>query len=247
MSVTAFRATEPSAAEQARSVLAAAGSLTVSTDGYRCDLVGRHILDGKGRLWLRLPADGHLAARVACAPRGALAALLAFTDVAPIAVRDRVRSRLTLSGWLTVEDAEADSEAEVDSVDLRLDLARVTLETAAGAVDVGLDELVLAEADPLTAFEARMLTHLADAHPDAVAELTRLVDPRHLHGVVRVWPLALDRYAITLRLEHARSHHDVRLPFPTPLREANQITRQIQTLLALARTCPRRRRPVTRP
>lgn len=65
-----------------------------------------------------------------------------------------------------------------------------------------------------------MLLHMADRHRDAVDALTRLVDPAALHGVVRVHPLALDRHGLTLRLEHPRTHRDVRLPFPAPLADA---------------------------
>ncbi|MGI5356435.1 DUF2470 domain-containing protein [Streptomyces sp. CA-252508] len=245
----------PSRAERVRSVLCAARSLTVTTDGYRCDLAGAHSLDERGRLTLRLPADCHLAAAVACAPRGDLAAMLQFTDVAPTSVRDRVRARVTLSGWLT-EDGSAEPEAAgagdgdgtVEGVALRLDAVRATLDTGEGAEGVGLDELVLAGADPLAGHEAALLIHLTDDHPDAVARLARLVEPRHLHGVRRVVPVGLDRYGITLRLEHARAHDDVRLPFAVPLRDAAEFGDRIQALLAAAHACPRRRRSMrTRP
>ncbi|GGU28838.1 DUF2470 domain-containing protein [Streptomyces lavendofoliae] len=269
----------PSGAERVRSVLTAARSLTVTTDGYRCDLVGAHALDDRGRLTLRLPGDCHLAAAVACAPRGDLAAMLQFTDVAPTAVRDRVRARVTLSGWLTdagADDAVSGGAVGVrgtkgtrargiggdrargaggagdagdagDHVGLRLDTVRATLDTGAGPEGVGLDELVLAGADPLAGHEAALLIHLTDGHPDAVARLARLVEPRHLHGVRRVVPVALDRYGITLRLERARAHDDVRLPFAVPLRDAAEFGDRVQALLAAARACPRRRSLHTRP
>ncbi|GAA2488053.1 DUF2470 domain-containing protein [Streptomyces gobitricini] len=236
---TDARPPEPSSAERVRSVLSAARSLTVTTDGYRCDLVGAHTLDERGRLTLRLSADCHLAAAVACAPRGDLAAMLQFTDVAPTAVRDRVRARVTLSGWLTRGGADTGAG---DGVALRLDTVRATLDTGEGAEGVGLDELVLAGADPLAGHEAALLLHLTDEHPDAVARLARLVEPRQLHGVRRVVPVGLDRYGITLRLEHARAHDDVRLPFAVPLREAAEFGDRVRTLLAAAHTCPRRRR-----
>ncbi|MEV3989892.1 DUF2470 domain-containing protein [Streptomyces sp. NPDC049837] len=237
------RTPEPTDAERVRSVLSAARSLTVITHGYRCDLAGVHRLDERGRLTLRLPADGHLAAAVAGAPGGDLAAMLQFTDVAPTAVRDRVRARVTLSGWLTRarRGAEARAEAGRGGVALRLDPVRVTLHTGDDVVFVGLDELVLAAPDPLAGHEAALLLHLTDDHPDAVARLARLVEPRHLHGVRRVVPLALDRYGVTLRLEHARAHHDVRLPFTPALREAAEFGDRVQALLAAAHACPRRR------
>ncbi|MFF8831878.1 DUF2470 domain-containing protein [Streptomyces sp. NPDC015131] len=233
------RPSEPSPAERVRSVLSAARSLTVTTDGYSCDLAGAHSLDARGRLTLRLPDYCRLAAAVACAPRGDLAAMLQFTDVTPTSVRDRVRARVTLSGWLTHEDGARGTE---DGLVLRLDPVRATLDTGDGAYGVGLDELVLAEADPLAGHEAALLLHLTDDHPDAVAHLTRLVEPRHLHGVRRVVPVGIDRYGVTLRLEHARAHADVRLPFRAPLRRAADFGDRIQALLAAAHACPRRRR-----
>ncbi|MET9429173.1 MULTISPECIES: DUF2470 domain-containing protein [unclassified Streptomyces] len=237
------RAAEPTPAERVRSVLAAATSLTVTTDGHSCSLMDVHHVDDRGRLGLRLPAGSCLAGRAAAAPRGGLAALVEFTDIAPTAVRERVRARVTLSGWLTPVAPAPDA----DTVGLRLDAARATLETAEGVLHVGLDEIVLTAPDPLATHEPAMLIHLADSHPEAVERLTRLIDPHRLQGVVRVLPLALDRYALTLRLEHPRGHHDVRLPFPRPMRNADEAGDRLQELLATARACSHRRRMFQRP
>ncbi|MFJ1567979.1 DUF2470 domain-containing protein [Streptomyces erythrochromogenes] len=179
---------------------------------------------------------------MACAPRGALAALMEFTDIAPVAVRDRVRARVTLSGRLT----RSRQDAATDDVDLRLDAARVTLATQEVTVKVALDELVLARPDPLAIDEGSLLTHLTDAHQDAVTRLTRLAEPWLLHGAVRVLPLAVDRYGITLRCEYARNQRDLRLPFPAPVSEASEVGEQIRLLLAAAQACPRRRHPPAR-
>ncbi|MFZ3473489.1 hypothetical protein ACODT3_08790 [Streptomyces sp. 4.24] len=161
---------ELTAAERVRSVLARAVSLSLTTEGGSCDLIGLHSVDRRGRISLHPPVDGPLAARVAVAPRGSLAALLEFTDVAATAVRERVRSRVTISGWL------APAGEPLDGGRLRLDTARVTLRTAAAAcaVDVGLDEIALAEPDPLAVEEAALLTHLAAAHEDMVRGLVIL-------------------------------------------------------------------------
>lgn len=77
---------------------------------------------------------------------------------------------------------------------------------------------------------ARLLTHLADTHPGAVERLTRLIDP--VHGAVRVRPLAVDRHGLTLRIERARTHGDVRLPFHTPADDVAQLTERMHRLLA---------------
>ncbi|MFD9974360.1 DUF2470 domain-containing protein [Streptomyces sp. NPDC059017] len=237
---------EASAAERVRTVLAAAESFTVVTDGHTCDLVGGglHSVGDDGRLLLRVPADCRLAGEVALAPRGTLAVVLKFTDVAPVAVRDRVRSRVTVAGWLAPAAPECE---ESGTATFRVVTAHVALETPAGPVTVALDELALARPDVLALHEAAMLTHLVDDHADVVALLTRLVDLRLLQGVVRVWPLAMDRRGITLRLEHPHSHRDVLLSFPGPVHDPGHAGDRIRELLAAARACRRGSRLPSRP
>jgi hypothetical protein len=234
---------EPTAAERVCSTVAAAGSLTVTMAGRRWELVAAHTLQRAGRVLLRIPAARELMAEVARDPRGHRTAILEFTDVAPTAVRARVRARVRLTGWL----APAPLWQEGAEAGLRLDPSQIVLETAAGPAGVGLDELVLAQADPLAGHEADLLTHLADHHREVVALLTRLVEPRLLHGVTTVWPLALDRYGITLRLEYARGHQDVRLPFTAPLAAADQASAAIRALIVAAHACSCHRRPLARP
>ena len=115
------------------------------------------------------------------------------------------------------------------------------LRQPSGAVVVDLDEFAAAEPDPLALAEAHLLTHLADCHADAVERLTRLVDPASLHGAVRVQPLAVDRHGLTLRIERARAHGDVRLPFHAPADDVAQLTERMHVLLtqASAASCPR--------
>ncbi|MDT9687266.1 DUF2470 domain-containing protein [Streptomyces sp. P9(2023)] len=218
--VTDTAPSEQSAAERVRSVLAQAVSLSLTTDGQCYDLIGMHTLGRNGRITLTPQADSPLTAEVVAAPRGSLAALLEFTDIAPTPLRDRVRARVTISGWLaTAEDG------------LRLDLARVTLKTAAGTQDVSLDAFTLAQPDPLAVEEAAMLTHLADAHGDMVADLVVLAGSRLPYGVVRALPLAVDRYAITLRCEYREGHCDLRVPFPTEARDAAEAGEQVRRIL----------------
>ncbi|GAA4622713.1 DUF2470 domain-containing protein [Actinoallomurus vinaceus] len=227
---------EPTPAELVRSVLVAARSLTLSTEGHRVDLVGLHALERPGRLLLTVPADSHVGAEVAWAPGGDLAASLQFTDVAPVSVPDRVRARVLLGGRLSFDRQGASAEAlcfETVTAELQHDGRRFQLE---------VDELAAVEPDPLAATEAELLTHLAGAHGDAVELLVQLVDRRFLLGVTRVDPLRLDRYGVVLRLRRAGGHHDVRLPFSTPLRNPAHAVLQMRALLAQAKACPRRSR-----
>ncbi|GLY77635.1 DUF2470 domain-containing protein [Actinoallomurus iriomotensis] len=227
---------EPTPAELVRSVLAAARSLTLTTEAHRVDLVGLHSLEAPGRLLLNVPAGSHVGAEVARAPGGDLAASLEFIDVAPVSVPDRIRARVLLGGWLSVDGQRANAEAlcfETVTAELGHDGRRFELE---------VDELTAAEPDPLAATEAELLTHLAGAHGDAVELLAQLVDHRSLLGVTRVDPLRVDRYGIVLRLSRASGYHDVRLPFPVPLRNPAHGVLQMRALLTRAKACPRRSR-----
>ncbi|MFE5814708.1 DUF2470 domain-containing protein [Streptomyces sp. NPDC056479] len=227
---------EPTPAERARSVLSAAGSLTVTTHGHRVELIGLHTVDAAARLLLQNPPDAFLAAELAVAPQGDLAALVEFTDVAPVAVRERVRARLTLGGWLTALGPKA----------VVFHPARAVLTDADGTSVIGLDELTLAAPDPLATHEAEMLARLDAAHADTVAPLARLLPARQRLGATDVRPLRLDRHGLVLRLEAPASHLDVRLPFAAPATHPGEAVRQIHALLAQATARPRRRRLPTR-
>lgn len=220
----------PSAAERARSVLAASWSCAVTAEGGREEFVGAHSVAEDGRVLVNVPEDSTLLAAAICAPRGEPSAVLEFADVAPVPVRNRIRARLWIAGWFVPEDGH-----------LAFQATRVVLREPSGAVVVDLDDFAAAEPDPLSTAEARLLTHLADCHPDAVERLTRLVDAESLHGVVRVQPLAVDRHGLTLRIERARAHGDVRLPFHAPADDVARLTERMHVLLtqASAASCPR--------
>ncbi|MFD8204438.1 DUF2470 domain-containing protein [Streptomyces sp. NPDC003470] len=223
-------AAAPAAAEQARSVLAAAWSCAVTAEGGREEFAGAHTVAEDGRVLLRVPDDSVLAAAAVCAPRGEPSAVLEFADVAPVPLRSRIRARLWLAGRFAAEDGR-----------LAFRPARVVLRQSSGAVVVGLEEFAAAAPDPLAGAEARLLTHLADCHADAVERLTRLVDAGSLYGAVRVRPLAVDRHGLTLRIERARTQGDVRLPFHAPADDVAQLTERVHVLLAQASaaSCPR--------
>ncbi|NGO06849.1 DUF2470 domain-containing protein [Streptomyces sp. HC44] len=220
----------PATAQRARTVLATAWSCAVTAEGGREEFIGVHTVAEDGRVLLRLPDDSMLAAAAICAPRGEPSAVLEFADVAPVPVRNRIRARLWLAGWFAPEDGH-----------LAFSPTRIVLRDPGGAVVVDLDEYARAEPDPLATAEARLLTHLADCHPDAVERLTRLVEPDNLHGAVRVQPLAVDRHGLTLRIERSRGHGDVRLPFHRPADDLGQLTERMHILIAQASagTCPR--------
>ncbi|HYN97485.1 MAG TPA: hypothetical protein VES42_26920 [Pilimelia sp.] len=80
-----------SAAERARTVLAAATSLSVTAGRRRVHLSGRHATDPAGRTLLDLPPDSGLGAAVA---GGREPSPVEVTDVAPVAMRRREFPRL---------------------------------------------------------------------------------------------------------------------------------------------------------
>jgi hypothetical protein len=179
----------PAAAKRARSVLAAAWSCAVTAESGRKELIGAHSVTADDRVLLQPPDDSALLAAAMCAPRGEPCAVLEFADVAPVPVRSRIRARLWLAGSLVPEGGG-----------LAFQPTRVALRRANGVIVVDPDEYAVADPDPLAGAEARLLTHLADAHPDAVERLTRLVDRDDLHDAVRVRPLAVDRHGLTIFL-----------------------------------------------
>ncbi|MEU9862985.1 DUF2470 domain-containing protein [Streptomyces sp. NPDC047971] len=234
MAFAKARRNGPTDAERIRSVIAAAGSLSLTTDGNSYDLVAMHDVDGSGRLALHAPADSPLAAEAACAPRGALSALLEFTDIAPIAVRDRVRARVTLAGRLTPSPLQTSPGVLV----LRLDVARASIQRGALVEHIGPEELERAAPDVLAVAEAAMLTHLEEGHRDVVDRLARLADPELPHTAARVAPLALDRHGITLRCEYAHGVADLRIAFRTPVKDVDEVGRQVEILLRRAVAAP---------
>jgi hypothetical protein len=223
----------PAAAERARTVPATAWSCAVTSEGGKEEFVGAHRVDADGRILLTVPEDSGLLTAAVCAPRGEPSVVLEFADVAPVPVRARIRARLWLAGWCALEEEH-----------LVFRPTRVVLRQASGAVLVDLDEYAAAEPDPLAGAEARLLTHLADCHPEAVERLSRLVGRERLQGAVRVRPLAVDRHGLTLRVERVRGHGDVRLTFHRPADDVAQMSERMHVLLAQAgRVCATRALP----
>ncbi|MFF5787562.1 DUF2470 domain-containing protein [Streptomyces sp. NPDC012693] len=218
------RATRPTPAERVRSILAAAHSMTVVSDGVHQEV---HLLDGTGpmgHIHLHDPSEESHAGQTARIP-----VRLEFTDIAPTPVRERLRARVTLTGLLAAPYAQ---EA---SASICMEFGQALLEDAEGRTYITLDELHATDIDPMASCEASMLTHLVDGHGELVPLLLRLVRPRPDRDMVRALPVALDRYGITLRLEHPAGHHDVRLPFPSPVTDIEEAGPRMHALLAAAR------------
>ncbi|MFJ6772366.1 DUF2470 domain-containing protein [Kitasatospora sp. NPDC091257] len=219
---------EPTTAERIHSLLGTTSSLTVRALGEHHHLNTPVSVHGS-RLRLRTALDDPLTTAVIGAADG-LAVVLDVTDIAPVAVRDRVRARLTLAGRLHLAHLADDGLG----VHLRVDIAHAVLATPYGTGAITAADLALAGPDPLARHEAALLTHFADDHAEALDVLTRLLDPAVLTHDPEVRPLALDRYGLVLRLDHPHGHRDVRLVFPEPARDTEDFGHRMHALLAAA-------------
>lgn len=218
------RVTEPTPAERVRSILAAAHSMTVVSDGLHAEVHRLRGTESVGNFHLHAPPEG--------APTRdgmRLPVRLELTDIAPTPVRERLRARVTLTGVLA---APFDPEATESTC---MEFGQAVLEDSRGREFVALGELQEAIPDPLATSEASMLTHLWDDHSECVPLLLRLVRPQPDRGIVRAVPVALDRLGATLRLEYPSADHDVRLPFATPAENPDQASSRIRALLDAAR------------
>ncbi|WP_274530087.1 DUF2470 domain-containing protein [Micromonospora cabrerizensis] len=217
-------------------MLVAADSLTLHVPGIEAYVAGRHVVTGDGRLRVDLPAGCHLTDHLA--QQRETVAMVEVTDLAPTPVRNRVRGRGTLTGWLAIEPTTTENDQDMVAL---LDLATAELTVEGHTISVGPDAFAAARPDPLAAAEADLLCHLDHHHPQAVERLCRLIPTRHLQGVRQVRPVRLDRHGVVLRLELARGDRDVRLSFGAPLRHPDHLGAEIEALLHQAHGCRSRR------
>ncbi|MGY0490566.1 DUF2470 domain-containing protein [Streptomyces sp. WG-D5] len=213
-------------AERARTILAAADTLTLTTTDprQRLDCVGLYAVDAASRLVLLDPADTRLTEALATAPRSGLGAYAEFTDVAPVVVRDRVRARLALSGRL--------SNAGPDTLVFRPARAAFAEDDTVRVLD--MTELAAAAPDPLASVEAELLSHLDTGHADLLVQLAETVGERDLADVLDIRPVRLDRKGLVLRLERDQAHEDARIAFHTPAVGPHEVGHRIQELLDVA-------------
>ncbi|GAB3267938.1 DUF2470 domain-containing protein [Kineosporia babensis] len=122
--------------------------------------------------------------------------------------------------------------ASTGSVGLRIDVAEVMHEEDGRNDWVTVEDYRRSEPDPLHLGAAEQLQHLVAHHPDAIVTLSRLCDQETMLGVVRVLPVALDRYGIVLRVETLREHRDVRLAFRRRVDSGTEAAAELRHLLA---------------
>ncbi|UCM86812.1 DUF2470 domain-containing protein [Streptomyces marincola] len=194
---------QPSAAERVRTLLASNASATLTIPGADQDDPAAWQLDHRvvapsGDVYL-LAAPGSPAARIAAhALDDELTAVIELTDVAPVAVPQRIRGRGWVAGWLTTaSDQErhtalrlltdrypaldalpgtrpAASPAATGRV-LRLEVGEAFTDDLWGACHVEPEEFAEAAPDPLARHEADLLQHLAAAHGAQLRTLCTLL------------------------------------------------------------------------
>ncbi|MFI7589069.1 DUF2470 domain-containing protein [Spongisporangium articulatum] len=235
-------AVRPSPAERARTVLAAAASLSVQWEGGRVDLLGCHHDDPVGDLLLTLEPSSALAAAAQQAAGSGedLTVEVELTELCPVAARERVRARVSLFGRLSPVPAPGVATLQIRVHQVHLH--EVGRDAAGEGTAVDVEDYRQAPVDPLQFGAADQLQHLMSHHPEAIGLLTRLCDASIMQGATRVLPIALDRFGLVLRVESARGHVDVRLTFSRCVESVAGATEEIRRLMLEAH----RRRPCLR-
>jgi hypothetical protein len=160
----------------------------------------------------------------------------------PLPLRNPLRARLELAGWLTPLAARDEPErvmafADASPADvlldvgltatlLRLDVAEVLLHEGGACTEIPPEEYAAARPDPLGAAEGDLIA----AHAGPLGELCSRV--RAWTGDDDVHLLGLDRFGVLFRVEHRRGCYDLRTPFPAPLSDADGFPAAVQGLLS---------------
>ncbi|MFF8845963.1 DUF2470 domain-containing protein [Streptomyces sp. NPDC015127] len=228
----------PSAAERTRTLVQSTCSAVLLVPGVeaaRPDQLSpeARAVGPDGEVFLLFPADSPVVRAATHAQDDELAAVLEITDVAPVAVPNRIRGRAWVSGWLTCAPGLA---TEPGCMMLRLEVGEASIDDLWGASGVEAEEFARAPVDPLVAHETELLQHLHSAHPDQVQALAGLLGDRGKGAVAsgrRAVPLALDRFGLRVRFT-GEQPFDTRFDFPEPVRDITGLRRAMHTLFEAA-------------
>lgn len=258
-------ARQPTKAERVRTLVDSNASVSLTPLGARDHGPGfwepaARTVTSDGDVVLLVPWDSPTARAAAYAHDDDLPAVMEITDVAPVAVRRRIRGRARLTGWLTAvrnEDraryrellaerypvsagtAVLEADAEQPSWMLvRLEVGEISLEDLWGAGSVEPGDLGRTEPDPIARHEAELLQHLHSAHGDQVRALSALLQSREGErspAVGDVVPVALDRFGLRVRITAPEDRtFDARFDFPEPVRDIGELRRAMHTLFSAA-------------
>ncbi|MFG3499159.1 DUF2470 domain-containing protein [Streptomyces sp. NPDC047928] len=229
----------PSAAERTRTLVQGTCSSVLLVPGADTARPEQLVPDARtvgpdGELFLLYPAASPTVRAATHAQADELSAVLEITDVAPVAVPDRIRGRAWISGWLTL----APGIAAPGHMMLRLEIGDLYVDDLWGAGPVEPEDFARAQPDPLASYETDLLQHLATAHDRQLLTLTSLLGDRAGEGesaVRRVAPLALDRFGLRVRCQEAGGRSfDARFDFPEPVRDISGLRRSMHALFEAA-------------
>ncbi|WP_338675458.1 DUF2470 domain-containing protein [Streptomyces sp. SCSIO 30461] len=255
-------AQQPTKAERVRTLVEYNASVFLTLPGARDHGPGSwepaaRTVAPDGDVVLLVPWDSPTARAAAYAQDDDLTCVMEITDISPVAVRQRVRGRAWLAGWLTAARGEdrdhciellaerhpvgavLESDGEQPAwIPVRLEVGEISLDDLWGAGCVDPERLAGAQPDPIARHETDLLQHLHSAHADQVRTLCTLLggrpgtDPAELRDVA---PLALDRFGLRVRLTGADGGLlDARLDFPEPVEDIAGLRQAMHTLFAAA-------------
>ncbi|WP_250903756.1 DUF2470 domain-containing protein [Actinomadura sp. NEAU-AAG7] len=247
----------PGPAERARTLAYGMADGALAVPGVPYQPVPAYTTDRDGRPLLLVERASPIVA--ALAGKADLVGTLRISDVAPVAMADRMRGRAWIHGWLTelplgeLRAAAirlsrphprpelldlADGNGRREWTVLALEVAEAEIEDAWGGAILEPEEYAAGAPDPFVAVEAGMLTHLDSCHRD---ELARLLPPAAVAENTPepvVHPLALDRYGLWLRRcappPAAPDPVDVRLTFAQPVSDLHGLRCVYRRLFAAA-------------
>ncbi|MEV4825883.1 DUF2470 domain-containing protein [Micromonospora sp. NPDC049274] len=207
----------------------------------------RHVTDPDGRVLLLVPVASHLLAALQPVAGGAdVAVVLDVLDLPPAAGAPGL-GRAWVSGWAAeLHDEEArraalDFAAVEPTGDLldvgvrfrlfRFEVAEVRWERAGVVHRIDPLEYAEAEPDPVHPFEALLLADLAERDAHQVTDYLRRqlgLTEQTPDGPPRV--VRIDRYGLVVTLGHPGARRRVRLAFPCPVADPDELGRMLPPL-----------------
>ncbi|EGD54112.1 DUF2470 domain-containing protein [Gordonia neofelifaecis] len=230
------------ACRRAHSGTLSVSALDAAAEPHGCDTVAMvHLFDNDAFL---LVSDESPALQTLRRQAPDLTAMVEVIDVAPVQMRERVRSLIWLSGTLHEVPARLERELAVEIAGdhpdeqlldvghgrtlIRLALESAVIATSTGAGGVEVDAIAAAEPDLFWEYETDWLVHLDCDHQDLIHQLAQRL-PEHVRGG-RARPLGLDRFGITFRVEIGNRDEDVRMPFARPVSRIPELSAAIHSL-----------------
>ncbi|MFJ6213676.1 DUF2470 domain-containing protein [Streptomyces sp. NPDC092296] len=254
--------TAPCPAERARTLVEHASSASLEIPGL--DLFARpgppypltRTVLPDGDVLLLAPGDSPAARHAMHDRDGGLQAVLEVVDVAPVAMRHRIRGRAWAGGVLVpvlpadfarhagllarrhpavgalgLDEAMAPPTGRSAWRLLRLEVDRIRVDDLWGTARTDAAGLAAVEADPLAPYEAELLQHLAAAHTDRLDLLGALVADRLPGPRPQAVPVALDRFGLRVRFLDEERFVDVRFDFDRVLETPEELRTAMHRIL----------------